>query len=50
MISKLPWKLDEDGDKIYDADGNVIAEDYTFYHVDDYEAICNLITTGTRNG
>jgi len=48
MISKLPWRLDEDGMIIYDADGEVVAEDYKFNHVDDYEAICNLIKTGTR--
>lgn len=43
MISKLPWRLDEDGDKIYDDDDNVIAEDGKFFHVDDFEAIPQLI-------
>lgn len=43
MISKLPWRLDEHGLKIYDADGGVVAENYRFLHVDDFEAICRLI-------
>lgn len=44
MISPLPWRLDEeDPHIIYDADGEVIAEDYRFVHVDDFEAICRLI-------
>ena len=43
MISTLPWKLDEsDPSIIYDANGNVIAEDYKFLHVDDFEAICKF--------
>ncbi len=44
MKSPLPWKLDEgDPSIIYDAHGNIIAEDYKFLHVDDFEAICKLI-------
>lgn len=44
MISPLPWHLDENGDKIYDNDGNLIAENYTFLHVDDFEFICDATT------
>ncbi len=45
MVSSLPWKLDEsDPSKIYDADDNIIAEDYKFIHVDDFEAICRLLS------
>lgn len=44
MISKLPWRLDEeDPHIIYDADGEIIAKNYRFFHVDDFEAICRLI-------
>ena len=43
MISKLPWKLNGDGDKIYNADGELVAQDYKFEHVDDFEAICDLV-------
>ncbi len=43
MKSLLPWKLDEgDPSIIYDANGNIIAEDYKFLHVDDFEAICKF--------
>ena len=51
MVSRLPWHLDEnDPSIIYDARGNVIAKNYKFLHVDDFEAICKLVTcdsTGT---
>ena len=43
MISKLPWRLDEDGMIIYDAEGEIVAVNYRFNHVDDFEAICRLI-------
>jgi hypothetical protein len=44
MISKLPWKLDtEDLSVIRDANGKIIAKDYRFLHVDDFERICDLI-------
>ena len=44
MINPLPWKLDEeDPSIIYDANGEIIAEDYRFLHVDDFEAICRLV-------
>lgn len=44
MISPLFWKLNEDDPSIiYDADGEIIAKDYKFLHVDDFEAICELI-------
>ena len=47
MISKLPWKLDEDDpSKIYSADGDIVAQDYTFVNMDDFEAICRLIKYG----
>ncbi len=43
MKSPLPWKLDEsDPSIIYDANGNIIAEDYKFLHVDDFEAVCKF--------
>jgi len=44
MINPIPWKIDEnDPSIIYDADGEVIAKDYKFLHVDDFETICNLV-------
>ena len=44
MISPLPWTIDEsDPSVIYDADGEAIAKDYKFLHVDDFEAICELV-------
>ena len=43
MKSPLPWKIDEsDPSIIYDAHGDIIAEDYKFLHVDDFEAICKF--------
>lgn len=46
MISQFPWKLDEhDTSVIYDANGNIIAKDYKFIHMDDFEAICELVNT-----
>jgi hypothetical protein len=49
MISSLPWRLTEDGDKIYDADNNIIAKDYKFLHLDDFQSICRLITNKKQN-
>lgn len=46
MVSPLPWKLDEHGQTIFDAEGEVIAQDYRFRHVDDFEAICRLVNSG----
>jgi|GEM_PF-4231486 len=44
MVSPLPWRLDEnDPSIIYDANNEVIAKNYKFIHVDDFEAICRLI-------
>ena len=44
MISPLPWTLDEhDPAKIFSAEGDVIAENYTFLDMDDFEAICELV-------
>lgn len=41
MISPKPWKLDDhDPSIIYDANGDVIAMDYKFLHVDDFESLC----------
>lgn len=49
MISPLPWKLDEnDPSIIRDANGEIIADDYKFFHVDDFEAICHLINLGHK--
>ena len=46
MINPLPWTLDEeDPATIYDADGEIVAKDYKFLHVDDFQAICKLITS-----
>ncbi len=46
MINPLPWKLDEqDPSIIYDAEGEIIAKDYTFLHVDDFESICKLVNS-----
>ena len=43
MISRLPWKIDEsDPSVISDANGDIIAEGYKFFHVDDFEAICKF--------
>ena len=42
MISKLPWTL-EDSAKILSADGDIVAEDYTFKNMDDFEAICDIV-------
>lgn len=45
MISKLPWKINEENpSQIHDADNNLIADNYTFLHVDDFEAICKLMS------
>jgi len=44
MMSPLPWKIDDnDVSKMYDADGQLIAENYTFFNVDDFEGICKVI-------
>jgi hypothetical protein len=44
MTSKFPWRLDEeDPHIIYDADGEIIAKNYTFVHVDDFERICEMV-------
>ncbi len=44
MIGRLPWKIDEkDPSIIYDADDEIIAENYTFLHIDDFEAIVGLV-------
>jgi len=46
MLSPRPWRLDDnDSAKIYDANGDVVAEDYRFLHVDDFEAICRSVNT-----
>lgn len=42
MISKTPWTI-EDSAKIISADGDVVAEDYTFKNMDDFEAIPEAI-------
>ena len=48
MISPLPWKIDEvDPSIIYDVNGEIIAKNYTFIHVDDFEAICRLFNSET---
>ncbi len=50
MMSKFPWKLDEnDPSIIYDADGDVIAKDYTFVHLDDFEGLVKLINNHIYN-
>ena len=46
MISPLPWKIDPEQDDsgiIRDANNEIIAEDYTFKNLDDFEAIPELI-------
>ena len=51
MISALPWELDiEDPSRIISADGNVIAKDYRFLDMDDFEAICRLINAHEHPG
>lgn len=48
MISPLPWKLnEEDPSIIYDAEGEIIAKDYRFLHLDDFESICRLFNNET---
>ena len=49
MISPLPWEIDEsDPSTIYDAAGEAIAENYKFFHVDDFEAICKMINKSSE--
>lgn len=49
MMSPRPWKLDEDDPSIiYDADGEIIAENYRFFHVDDFERLVNYINNGEK--
>jgi hypothetical protein len=44
MMSPRPWSIDEnDPSIIYDADGFVIATNYTFLHVDDFERLCKIV-------
>jgi len=46
MISALPWKLDKhDPSVIYSADGDVIAQNYTFNNMDDFESICKMVNS-----
>ena len=41
MISPKPWRLDKhDVSIIHDATGEVIARDYEFLHIDDFESLC----------
>jgi len=48
MINPLPWKLDEHNPSIiYSAEGDVIAKDYTFLNVDDFEGICDMVNSST---
>ncbi len=46
MMSPFPWKLDEnDPARIYDADGEIIAENYRFVHLDDFEGLVKLVNS-----
>lgn len=47
MISRTPWTI-EDSAKIISADGDVVAEDYTFKNMDDFEAIPEAINNSRR--
>ncbi len=50
MLSPLPWKLDEhDPSKIYDANGKIIAEDYRFLHINDFERIPQIISDAMKS-
>lgn len=43
MVSPFPWKIDDDDASIVrDAEGTVIARNYQFLHVDDFEAIVKI--------
>ena len=43
-INPLPWKLDDnDCAKIINEEGDIIAEDYTFKNMDDFEALPELV-------
>lgn len=43
MMSPFPWILDEnDPSIIYDADGDVVAANYRFINVDDFEGIVRI--------
>ena len=53
MISPLPWKINvekDDSGIIRDANDEIIAEDYTFKDLDDFEAIPRLINHGAKSG
>ncbi len=50
MMSPFPWKLDGDGDKIYDADGEIIAENYRFVHLDDFEGLVKMVNSAYEHG
>lgn len=44
MISILPWRLDEnDPSVILDSDGDIVAKDYKFECVDDFERLPKLV-------
>lgn len=49
MISPLPWKLDEnEPDTIYDADGEIIAKNYRFLHLDDFEGLVKMVNLASK--
>jgi hypothetical protein len=51
MISSTPWKLDEnDPAIIYYANGEIIAKDYKFEHIDDFEFICRAVNFAIEKG
>jgi len=50
MINPLPWTMNDERDDsgiIRDANGEVIAKDYTFLNLDDFEAICEMVNEST---
>ena len=50
MISPMPWVYDvTDSSIIYDANGEIIAKDYKFLHIDDFEYICDFVNTVSLN-
>ena len=49
MISPTPWRISTSNPSvIYDADDEIVAENYTFAHVDDFESLCKLVNLGAE--
>ena len=43
MVSPLPWDITDEEGQIIDANGELIAERYRFYHVDDWQFVLKAV-------